>query len=151
MQKIARAGGCGFSVTAEDIASSMGMADFVKRVFLTKAEKKRWVFQGINFDTDKYNIKQQYYKILDQAVSVLKKNPSIKLEIQGHTDSRASKGYNQTLSENRAKAVMEYLVNKGISRGRLNTVGYGLSKPVAPNTTREGMAKNRRAELKQIP
>ena len=113
--------------------------------------KKRWVFQGINFDTDKYNIKQQYYKILDQAVSVLKKNPSIKLEIQGHTDSRASKGYNQTLSENRAKAVMEYLVNKGISRGRLNTVGYGLSKPVAPNTTREGMAKNRRAELKQIP
>ncbi|MBW2170212.1 MAG: OmpA family protein [Deltaproteobacteria bacterium] len=150
MQKIARAGGCGFSVTAEDIASSMGMADFVKRVFLTKAEKKRWVFQGINFDTDKYNIKPQYYKILDQAVSVLKKNPSIKLEIQGHTDSRASKEYNQTLSENRAKSVMEYLVNKGISRGRLNTVGYGLSRPIAPNTTPEGMAKNRRAELKQI-
>ncbi len=150
MQQIAQEGGCGFSVTAEDIASSTGMADFVKKVFLTKAEKKRWVFQGINFDTDKYNIKPQYYKILDEAVSILKENPSIKLEIQGHTDTRASKDYNQTLSENRAKAVMEYLVNKGISPSRLNTVGYGLSRPIAPNTTTEGMAKNRRAELKQI-
>lgn len=150
MEKIAQAGGCGFSVTAEDIASSRDMADFVKRVFLAKAEKKRWVFQGINFDTDKYNIKPQYYKILDEAVSILKKNPSIKLGIQGHTDSRASKEYNQTLSENRAKAVWEYLVNKGISGSRLTIVGYGLSRPIAPNTTSEGMAKNRRAELKQI-
>jgi OmpA-OmpF porin, OOP family len=126
------------------------MADFVKKVFLKKVEKKRWVFQGVNFDTDKYDIKPQYYKILDEAVSILKKNPSIKLMIQGHTDSRASEGYNQTLSENRAKAVMEYLVNKGISPARLTTVGYGLSKPIAPNTTPEGMAKNRRAELKQV-
>lgn len=150
MQKIAQEGGCGFAVTAEDIASSTGMADFVKKVFLKKVEKKRWVFQGVNFDTDKYDIKPQYYKILDEAVSILKKNPSIKLMIQGHTDSRASEGYNQTLSENRAKAVMEYLVNKGISPARLTTVGYGLSKPIAPNTTPEGMAKNRRAELKQV-
>jgi OOP family OmpA-OmpF porin len=150
MEKIAQEGGCGFSVTAEDIASSRDMADFVKRVFLTKVEKKRWVFQSVHFDTDKYDIKPQYYKILDEAVSILKKNPSIKLEIQGHTDSRAPKEYNQTLSENRAKAVMEYLVNKGISPSRLATVGYGLSRPIAPNTTPEGMAKNRRAELKQI-
>jgi OOP family OmpA-OmpF porin len=89
MEKIAQEGGCGFSVTAEDIASSRDMADFVKRVFLTKVEKKRWVFQSVHFDTDKYDIKPQYYKILDEAVSILKKNPSIKLEIQGHTDSRA--------------------------------------------------------------
>jgi OOP family OmpA-OmpF porin len=150
MQKIAQVSGCGFAVTAEEIASSMGMADFVKKVFLIKAKKKRWVFPSVHFDTDKYNIKPEYHKILDEAVSILKKNPSIKLQIQGHTDSRASEGYNQTLSENRAKAVMEYLVNKGISPSRLSTVGYGLTKPVAPNTTPEGMAKNRRAELKQI-
>jgi OOP family OmpA-OmpF porin len=150
MKNIAKAGGCGFAVTAEDIASSTGMADFVKKVFLKKVEKKRWVFQSVHFDTDKYDIKPEYNKILDEAVSILKKNPYIRLLIEGHTDSRASKEHNQTLSENRAKAVMEYLVNKGINAGRLTTVGYGLSRPIAPNTTPEGMAKNRRAELKQI-
>lgn len=150
MKKIAHEGVCGFAVTAEEIASSRGMADFVKKVFLKKVEKKRWVFPSVQFDTDKYNIKPEYQKLLDEAVGILKKHPSIKLRIEGHTDSRASEGYNQTLSENRAKAVMEYLVNKGISPSRLTTVGYGLSRPVAPNTTPAGMAKNRRAELKQI-
>jgi OOP family OmpA-OmpF porin len=150
MQDIAKAGGCGFAVTAEDIASSGGMADFVKKVFLKKVEKKRWVFPSVYFDTDKFEIKPEYHKVLDEAVAILKKNPSIKLTIKGHTDSRASEGYNQILSENRAKAVKEYLVNKGISPSRLTTAGYGLSRPIAPNTTPGGMAKNRRAELKQI-
>jgi len=74
----------------------------------------------------------------------------MKLEIQGHTDNRGSAKYNKKLSGKRARAVMEYLVKKGISSDRLSAVGYGFSMPAATNTTAEGRAMNRRVELKPI-
>jgi OOP family OmpA-OmpF porin len=109
-----------------------------------------WVLEGVLFDTAKWSIKNQYYPVLEEVVSVLKANPSLKLQIAGHTDSRASAEYNQKLSENRAKAVKDYLVKRGIKAGSLTTKGYGLSMPIAPNDTPEGMAKNRRVELTPI-
>ena len=109
-----------------------------------------WVLEGVLFDTAKWNIKNQYYPVLEEVVSVLKANPSLKLQIEGHTDSRASVEYNQKLSENRAKAVKDYFVKRGIKAGRLTTKGYGCSMPIAPNDTPEGMAKNRRVELTPI-
>jgi OOP family OmpA-OmpF porin len=83
-------------------------------------------------------------------VSVLKQNPEIKVEIQGHTDHIGTAVYNQGLSENRAKAVRDYLVRQGIASYRLTAEGYGLTQPVASNDTEEGRAKNRRVELKPV-
>jgi len=107
-----------------------------------------WILKGLSFDTAKWNIKASQYPILDDVVRILDRNPSMKIEIQGHTDNRGTAGYNQKLSEKRAQAVMEYLMKKGISRDRLSAVGYGFSMPAATNTTAEGRAMNRRVELK---
>jgi OOP family OmpA-OmpF porin len=109
-----------------------------------------WVLAGVEFDTNKWDIKGRYYSILNEAVAVLKKNPTLKVEVQGHTDNRGSAAYNQRLSEKRAQAVMQYLSNAGIARYRLTAVGYGFSRPAVPNTTPENMATNRRVELKPI-
>ena len=109
-----------------------------------------WILGSVFFDTAKWNIKAQYYSVIDEAVEVLKRNPSLKMEVQGHTDSRGEKKYNQELSVVRAKSVMDYLVKKGISRDQLIPVGYGYTMPAATNTTEEGRAKNRRVELRPI-
>jgi len=109
-----------------------------------------WILEGVFFDTAKWNIKAQYYSVLDKAVEVLKRNPQLKMDVQGHTDSRGSMKYNQALSEVRAKSVIVYLVKKGISRGHLRAVGYGETMPVASNYTEPGQARNRRVELRPI-
>ncbi len=106
-----------------------------------------WTLSGVLFDTAKWNIKPQGYPILDEAIVVLKNNPNMKIEIQGHTDSVGSKPYNQKLSEKRANAVKAYFVQKGISADRLSAKGFGLSKPVADNSAADGRAMNRRVEL----
>lgn len=113
-------------------------------------ERGCWVLTGVYFDTNKWNIKPQYYPILDQVVLILKKNPGVKIEIQGYTDNRGSAKYNQQLSEKRAMAVMEYLINAGINRDRLTAKGYGMTNPAYPNTSPQNMARNRRVELTPI-
>ena len=106
-----------------------------------------WIIKNLTFDTNKWNIKPKFFKDLNNVVEVLKKNPDIRVEIQGHTDNIGSAKYNQILSTKRAKVVMEYLVKKGIDASRLTYAGYGFSKPVASNKTPEGRAQNRRVEL----
>lgn len=85
---------------------------------------------------------------LNHLLDILTINPNIKIEVSGHTDDQGSDEYNQKLSEQRAKSVADYLVSKGISPARLKWVGYGEKKPIAPNTTPEGRALNRRTEVK---
>ncbi|MBN1105680.1 MAG: OmpA family protein [Deltaproteobacteria bacterium] len=92
-------------------------------------ERGCWVLKGVYFDTNKWDIKPQYYPLLDEVVSVLKKNPSLRVEIQGHTDNQASAKYNQALSGKRAKSVMDYLIKAGVRSNRLSAKGYGLAKP----------------------
>ena len=112
------------------------------------------MLRGINFDFNKYNIKREFAPVLDEAAQILKDNPDVKVTVEGHTDSIGSDSYNQRLSERRAAAVKHYLVSRGVAADRLETVGYGESRPIAPNTTPngrdnpEGRAMNRRAELK---
>jgi OOP family OmpA-OmpF porin len=110
-----------------------------------------WVLTGVKFDTSKWEIKSRYYSILNSVVAILQKNPSIRLEIEGHTDNRGAADYNQRLSENRAKAVMDYLIARGIASNRLSARGYGFSKPAASNATASGRAQNRRVELRPLP
>jgi OOP family OmpA-OmpF porin len=110
-----------------------------------------WVLTGVTFDTSKWEIKSRYYSILDSVVSILKQNPSLRLEIEGHTDNRGSAAYNQPLSENRAKAVMDYFIARGIASNRLTARGYGFERPAATNDTAAGRAQNRRVELRPLP
>lgn len=99
------------------------------------------------FDFDKATIKTQYFSYLNDVVAVLNNNPTLKLEVQGHTDSIGTNEYNQGLSERRAEAVHAYFVDKGIATSRVSAVGFGEENPAASNDTDEGRAKNRRVEL----
>ncbi len=109
-----------------------------------------WVVGNLLFDYDKAEIRPQYYSDLDQVVRVLKRNPGMQVEIQGHTDNVGSKNYNLPLSLRRAKSVANYLIRHGIAQDRLSVKGYWFSRPVAPNTTPEGRQKNRRVEIHPI-
>jgi OOP family OmpA-OmpF porin len=111
-------------------------------------EAQRIVLRGVQFDLDKANIRPDASVILDEAANQLGQVPSARVSVEGHTDSSGSDAYNQSLSERRAGSVKDYLVNKGVDAGRLTTVGYGESRPVADNATAEGRALNRRVELK---
>ncbi|MEA1912825.1 MAG: OmpA family protein [candidate division WOR-3 bacterium] len=113
-------------------------------------EKKKLVLRGIHFATGKTTIPPDGYPILDKVVSVLKANKNVKVEISGHTDSVGSASYNLRLSDGRAQSVRQYLIQQGIDSSRLVARGYGESKPIAPNTTREGRAENRRIEFTVI-
>jgi OmpA-OmpF porin, OOP family len=103
--------------------------------------------EGVNFDFDSANLRPESMAKLDEAVRVLNDNSAVSVQIEGHTDSRGSESYNQTLSEKRAQAVVDYLVSKGIAASRLTSVGRGESAPVAPNDSEENMYKNRRVDL----
>ena len=109
-----------------------------------------WAPKNVLFDFDKAIIKPEGRPGLDEVVVVLNNNPSMRADIQGHTDSTGSDAWNQGLSERRAQAVMEYLVSPGIEPNRLTPQGFGESKPTATNETKEGRALNRRVELKPI-
>jgi len=105
------------------------------------------VLNNIFFESEHYDLKNESTAELEMVVKLLSKNPSLKIEIGGHTDNTGTDEKNKTLSENRAKSVYDYLVNKNIDAGRISYKGYASSKPVASNATAEGKAKNRRTEL----
>jgi outer membrane protein OmpA-like peptidoglycan-associated protein len=105
------------------------------------------IIRPIHFDFGKYEIKPESYVIIDEIVDMMMSHPKMKLEIQGHTDNVGSVEFNQTLSENRAKAVMDAIIAKGIEQRRLRSRGFGLSMPVTTNDTDEGRARNRRTEF----
>jgi len=104
--------------------------------------------RGIYFDFDKSTIKPESRPALEDAAKMLNENPTIKVEIQGHTDSKGSDSYNLALSDRRAAAVVAYLVtNLGVDPSRLTSRGYGESMPIATNDTDAGRALNRRVEF----
>ena len=110
--------------------------------------KRKIVLRGVNFDFDKSNIRADARPVLDEAIRVLQTEGGIAVIAEGHTDAKGTDAYNQRLSERRSRSVKDYLVKGGISASRIETVGYGESKPVATNETAEGRAQNRRVELK---
>ncbi|MBS1919329.1 MAG: OmpA family protein [Bacteroidetes bacterium] len=106
------------------------------------------VLNNIFFDVNKYDLKPESQVELDKLVQLLNENPTLKVEISGHTDNIGTPAENFTLSNNRAKSVVSYLVSKGIAANRLSFKGYGETKPVADNSTDTGRALNRRTEMK---
>lgn len=113
----------------------------------TVALGKTFVLKNINFDFAKYSLQPISFTELKKVVLVLQQNPTYKIEIAGHTDNIGNKSSNILLSQNRAKAVKEYLVSQKINADRITFSGYGSSKPIANNETEEGRAKNRRVEF----
>lgn len=99
------------------------------------------------FDFDKAVIKSDFVPELDRWVEYFKNNPLVTADIYGHADSTGPTSYNQKLSERRAEAVIQYIVDRGVKRERFTAKGYGETQPAAPNDTREGRQKNRRVEL----
>jgi outer membrane protein OmpA-like peptidoglycan-associated protein len=108
------------------------------------------ILNNIFFDTNKFDLKPESITELQQLVDFLTLNPTLHIEISGHTDDVGGDASNQALSENRAKAVYQYLISNKIPAERLVYKGYGKTQPIAPNTTDEGRQKNRRTEFKII-
>lgn len=108
------------------------------------------ILQNIFFDVDKFDLKQKSVTELQKILRFLKENPAVKVEISGHTDNSGSPAYNKQLSEKRAQAVNNYLIEKGIAPGRLVTKGHGSDRPIADNATEEGRQRNRRIEFKVL-
>ncbi|NJW53373.1 OmpA family protein [Salinimicrobium oceani] len=102
---------------------------------------------GVYFATDKYAVEGQSREALMSLANIFKEYPNTDILVEGHTDSTGSDAYNLTLSKNRAQAVTNFLVNQGISPGRIDTKWYGEAQPKYDNTTVEGRSKNRRVEL----
>lgn len=102
------------------------------------------VTYDITFDVNKSDIKSESMNEINRIKSLMDQNPELKYEVQGHTDSTGSPDANQKLSEKRAQAIVDKLVELGIDRSRLTAVGKGQFAPIADNSTEEGRAKNRR-------
>ncbi len=130
---------------------------FIEKVKIDTVYKEKIIEQkkdidlfGINFKFDSDKLMPESYPILDHAAKLLKKNPEIRVEIQGYTDNIGPELYNQTLSNKRARTIRRYLIKNGISPSRLFAKGFGESNPVKSNKTRIGRAFNRRIEFKII-
>ena len=110
-----------------------------------------WTYAAkVLFDINSAEVKSEAYPMLTEAVQILKKNPNLQVEIDGHADSTGAPEYNMALSEKRAQAVKDFFVTRGIDAERLTTKGFGITKPAASNKTKEGRAKNRRVELTPV-
>ncbi|HTO77513.1 MAG TPA: OmpA family protein [Thermoanaerobaculia bacterium] len=102
----------------------------------------------VNFDTDKSEIRKADHDELEKALHFVEKYPGCKISVEGHTDSTGSEAYNQALSERRAAAVKKFLIDHGVtSADRIESVGYGETRPIADNTTAKGRSENRRVEI----
>ena len=111
---------------------------------------KSLVLKNIFFETGSSKLLKESFAELNTLIVLLMENPGLRVEIGGHTDNVGNAEYNMTLSQQRADAVKNYLVEKGIAANRLVSKGYGFSNPIADNDTEQNRAKNRRTEIKII-
>lgn len=106
--------------------------------------------EGVNFELNSAQLTPSSRDVLDGIAADLKKYPRLKIELQGHTDSSGSDAYNLNLSQRRAEAVRNYLIEQGVSPSQLEAKGYGEAQPIADNKTAEGRAKNRRVVMRVL-
>ena len=106
------------------------------------------MLNNIFYDFDKTTLRQESISELGRLVSLMNENPTLKIELSSHTDSKGTDEYNQKLSQSRAQSVVDYLISKEINKERLVAKGYGESTPIAINDTDEGRQLNRRSEFK---
>ena len=117
-----------------------------------EGDQIRLVMPGnITFESDAYQLRSNFYPVLDSVALVLAKYTDTRMRISGHTDNTGSREYNLTLSERRAQAVADYLASANVARSRMFVEGLGFAQPIADNATAEGRARNRRVELHILP
>jgi OOP family OmpA-OmpF porin len=139
---------------AKDIFYTVETREILQEV--VEVEAAAVVPEIIEFDTptfafDQYELTPEAKMGLDENLETLSSQPDLSMVIQGHTDSTGPEDYNQKLSEKRAQAVYEYFISKGVSPERMQTIGYGESRPVADNSSAQGRALNRRTEISAAP
>ena len=142
----------GYLCVLESIVLSAEKLDIIPRDFTIKKIEvgEKVVLKNIFFETAKTTLLASSFEELNKVLKLLSDNPKLRLEISGHTDNQGQLQYNTKLSEGRAKAVVDWLVEKGIDAGRLEFKGYAFTQPIADNKTKEGRAQNRRVEFKVL-
>ena len=106
--------------------------------------------QGVNFETNSDRLVAGTEGVLRDAAATLQRNPTIRVEVAGHTDSDGAAEYNESLSQRRAETVRDFLISEGVAEDRLTALGYGESAPIADNGTAAGKAQNRRVVLRVL-
>jgi outer membrane protein OmpA-like peptidoglycan-associated protein len=112
--------------------------------------QRPFILAGVNFDTAKATIRPESFAQLDTVVDFMVHKKDARVEISGHTDNVGNAKANKVLSEKRAQACRNYIVSKGIGKQRLEAIGFGDERPIAPNDSDEGRQKNRRIEAKEL-
>lgn len=106
---------------------------------------------GVSFQTNSATISSSFYEPLNSIAAVLTQYPESRIQVSGFTDNVGAAEYNQTLSQQRASSVANYLVRRGVASGRMSSTGYGASNFIASNSTADGRAQNRRVEVRILP
>lgn len=133
------------TVTVDD--GKGGTASDTVNIQVTRPPVKNYTFEDVHFDFDRYSLRPEATRILDEAVNALRTDPTLRVEIEGHTCSIGTAEYNLALGERRANAVRDYLVSRGVDASRLHTVSYGEERPKYDNSREETRRLNRRAAL----
>lgn len=126
----------------------LNIEPIVRNIEIGQRMGDRFVLRNVHFDYDKATLRPESYEELNRLIALMNDYPDIKIEVYGHTDDIGNPLYNQKLSEERAKAVVDYLVSQGILKNRLFYKGFGSSQPIASNETEIGRQLNRRVEFK---
>jgi peptidoglycan-associated lipoprotein len=116
-------------------------------ITVTKPPVKQYTFEDVHFDFDRYTLRPEATRVLDEAVAAMRENPTLRLTIEGHTCSIGTAEYNLALGDRRANAVKDYLASRGIGADRLQTISYGEERPKYDNAREETRRLNRRAAL----
>jgi peptidoglycan-associated lipoprotein len=113
----------------------------------TAAADRRSRLDAIYFDFDQAELKPEYRRVLETNAEWLRRNPAVRIQIEGHCDERGSVQYNLALGERRAESAKRYLESLGVDGNRMQTISYGEERPAAPGNSEEAWARNRRAEF----
>ena len=116
-------------------------------ITVTRPPVREIVFEDVYFDFDRYSLRPEATRVLDEAVTALRENATLRVEIEGHTCSIGTAEYNLALGDRRANAVRDYLISRGIAADRLRSVSYGEERPKHDNSREETRRLNRRAAL----
>jgi outer membrane protein OmpA-like peptidoglycan-associated protein len=133
------------TITVDD--GKGGTASDTVNIQVTRPPVKNYTFEDVHFDFDRYSLRPEATRVLDEAVAALREDPTLRVEIEGHTCNIGTAEYNLALGDRRANAVSQYLVSRGISADRLHTISYGEERPKYDNSREETRRMNRRAAL----
>jgi outer membrane protein OmpA-like peptidoglycan-associated protein len=124
-----------------------GTASANVNIQVTRPPVRAYTFEDVHFDFDRYTLRPEATRVLDEAVNALQQDQTLRIQIEGHTCNIGTAEYNLALGDRRAAAVREYLISRGVAAGRLSSISYGEERPKHDNTREETRRLNRRAAL----